>query len=79
VVLADVSLAAGGRADVARVGTTGRPDRSRPGRLRLSGSVRLERIDDVQAALEGVLPVKTHLTRFGDLVISKAPSSSVSG
>lgn len=46
------------------------------GRLRLSGSVRITRIQDVQAALEATLPVKTRLSPEGGLIISPAAKSS---
>jgi len=48
-------------------------------RLRLSGSVRIERLDDVRAALEAVLPVTTRTTPDGSLVISPAGRSSLHG
>lgn len=47
--------------------------------LRLSGSLRIERMSDVAAGLEALLPVKTRLTREGDLFISPAPKSSQDG
>jgi transmembrane sensor len=47
--------------------------------LRLSGSVHIERLDDVRAALEAVLPVKTRTTSDGSLVISPAERSSLHG
>ncbi|MET3663562.1 FecR domain-containing protein [Caulobacter sp. 1776] len=47
--------------------------------LRVSGSVRIERLDDVRAVLEAVLPVSTRLSRDGDLVISPAAGSSRHG
>ncbi len=47
--------------------------------LRLSGSVRVERLDDVRAALEVALPVKTRTTPDGSLVITPAKDSSLHG
>jgi len=47
--------------------------------LRLSGSVRVERLDDVRAALEVALPVKTRMTPDGSLVITPAKDSSRHG
>ncbi|WP_297507764.1 FecR family protein [uncultured Caulobacter sp.] len=44
--------------------------------LRLSGSLRIERMSDVAAGLEALLPVKTRLTREGDLFISPGVKSS---
>jgi transmembrane sensor len=47
--------------------------------LRLSGSVRIERLDDVRAALEAVLPVTTRAAPDGSLIISPAKSPSRHG
>lgn len=49
------------------------------GDLRLSGSVRVARMDDVRAVLEASLPVTTRLTASGDLLISRARDSSLHG
>ncbi len=76
VVLADVSLAQAvqrlSRASGRRVELT---DPSL-GRLRVSGALRIERMDDVGAALEALLPVRARSTAEGDLVISPAARSS---
>lgn len=48
-------------------------------RLRLSGSLRVGRMDDVGAALEALLPVRAHVTPEGDLIVSPAAKSSASG
>lgn len=48
-------------------------------KLRLSGSVRIERLDDVRAALEVALPVKTRTTPDGSLVITSSKDSSLHG
>lgn len=45
------------------------------GRLRLSGSLRVERMDEVGAALEALLPVRARTTAEGDLVISPVARS----
>lgn len=47
--------------------------------LRLSGSVRIERLDDVRTALEVALPVKTRMTPDGNLVITPVRNSSLHG
>lgn len=47
--------------------------------LRLSGSLRIERMNDVGAALEALLPVRARVTGDGDLVISPAARSSGRG
>jgi transmembrane sensor len=47
--------------------------------LRLSGSLRIERMDDVGAALEALLPVRARVTAGGDLVVSPAARSSARG
>lgn len=78
-VLADVSLAQA----VQRLSrATGRGVRlTDPSltRLRLSGSLDVDRMDDVGAALEALLPVRARVTRDGDLVISPAPKPSRHG
>ncbi|HJV42704.1 FecR family protein [Caulobacter sp.] len=48
-------------------------------RLRLSGSLRVDRMDDVGAALEALLPVRARSTAEGDLIVSPAARSSASG
>lgn len=76
VVLADVSLSQAAerlsRAAGRRVVLT---DPSL-GALRVSGSLRIARMDDVGAALEALLPVRTRVTAEGDLVVSPAAKSS---
>jgi len=76
VVLADVSLSQAAqrlsRASGRRVELT---DPSL-GRLRVSGALRIERMDDVGAALEALLPVRARTTAEGDLVVSPAARSS---
>jgi transmembrane sensor len=47
--------------------------------LRLSGTVRIERLDDVRAALEAVLPVTTRTNPDGSLVISPIEDPSRHG
>ena len=47
--------------------------------LRVSGSLRIERMDDVAAALEALLPVRAQVTAGGDLVVSPADRSSSHG
>ncbi len=47
--------------------------------LRLSGSLRMERMDDVGAALEALLPVRAEVTAEGNLIISPAAKSSAHG
>lgn len=49
------------------------------GDLRLSGSLRIRRMDDVGAALEALLPVKARPTPEGGLIISPAAKSSGRG
>ncbi|MBQ1563433.1 FecR domain-containing protein [Caulobacter sp.] len=44
--------------------------------LRLSGSLRITPMEDVGAALEGLLPIQTRLTPAGDLIISPRNSSA---
>ena len=77
VVLADVSLAEAAerlsRASGRRVELTD----PGLGRLRVSGALRIERMDDVGAALEALLPVRAWTTAEGDLVVSPAAGSSV--
>lgn len=79
VVLADVSLAEAAerlsRASGRRVELTD-PALER---LRLSGSLRIERMDDVGAALEALLPVRVRTTAEGDLVLSPVTGSSGRG
>jgi len=79
VVLADVSLAQAAerlsRAAGRRVELT---DPSL-GTLRVSGSLRIERMGDVGAALEALLPVRTRVTAEGDLVVSPVARSSGRG
>lgn len=79
VVLADVSLADAAerlsRASGRRVELTD-PDL---GRLRVSGALRIERMDDVGAALEALLPVRARTTAEGDLVVSPVARSSGRG
>lgn len=76
VVLADVSLAQAAerlsRAAGRRVVLT---DPSL-GALRVSGSLRIARMDDVGAALEALLPVRARVTADGDLVVSPVAKSS---
>ncbi len=48
-------------------------------RLRLSGSLDVRRMDDVGAALEALLPVRTLVTREGGLVVSPISRSSRHG
>lgn len=48
-------------------------------RLRLSGSLRVGRMDDVAAALEALLPVRARATLRGDLIVSPVARSSASG
>lgn len=45
-------------------------------RLRLSGSLDVDRMDDVSAALEALLPVQAVVTQEGGLIISPASRSS---
>lgn len=79
VVLADVSLLQAAqrlsRASGRRVELTD-PSLSR---LRVSGALRIERMDDVGAALEALLPVRARTTAEGDLVISPTARSSARG
>jgi transmembrane sensor len=79
VVLADVTLAQAAerlsRAAGRRVELT---DPSL-GRMRVSGSLRIDRMDDVGAALEALLPVRARVTTAGDLVVSPAGRSSGRG
>ena len=79
VVLADASLAQAAerlsRASGWRVELTD----PRLGRLRVSGALRIERMDDVGAALEALLPVRARTTAEGDLVVSPAARFSGRG
>lgn len=47
--------------------------------LRLSGSLNVERMDDVGVALEALLPVRARVTAKGDLVVDRAARSSRHG
>jgi transmembrane sensor len=47
--------------------------------LRLSGSLNIERMDDVGVALEALLPVRARVTAQGDLVVAPAARSSRHG
>jgi len=48
-------------------------------RLRLSGSLRVGRMDDVGAALEALLPVRTQATPQGDLIVAPSAEHSDHG
>ena len=47
--------------------------------LRLSGSLRIDRMDDLRAALEALLPVRASVTDGGDLIVSPIRRSSRHG
>jgi transmembrane sensor len=79
VVLADASLGEAARRLSRAAGRRVELTDPALGALRVSGSLRIDRMDDVGAALEALLPVRARVTAKGDLVVSPAERSSGSG
>ena len=79
VVLADVSLTEAARRLSRAAGRRVELTDPSLGELRVSGSLRIEHMGDVGAALEALLPVRTRVTAEGDLVVSPAVRPSGRG
>lgn len=79
VVLADVSLGEAARRLSRAAGRRVELTDPALSALRVSGSLRVERMDDVGAALEALLPVRARVTGEGDLIVSPTGRSSRHG